>query len=387
MTQKEQEAAPKKGKLRWFNPFGKGIGPATRSLRLVLLLALLYLLAAVPVCIYEYYQAFPEHFDPRPLAQAPVAQAPAQPETQAGSQAETQDEQAAGEQGAQAAPAPAPQPAPAPAPAQAQVKGMVFTGALITMGERLLVSWLPNDVIYPTVLLDNPQNFQLGQLEVIRYCSRVLRDKLSRQRTTDKIDPDADQAFTDFSNNPHYWLWPSAESKFGAGVKALKRYRQGLAKGTSHFYARADNLIELLDQLTSLLGGVDTRLSNAPRDWPQRLSEETAGDRYTSGEKTTRVRVPWLQIDDNFYYGRGVAYALRHVLLAVQWEFNEILSIKRSQELLANIIEELALADFEPWLVQNGSRDSIFANHSLTLMATLENVRQKLTNLQQMLER
>jgi hypothetical protein len=51
------------------------------------------------------------------------------------------------------------------------------------------------------------------------------------------------------------------------------------------------------------------------------------------------------------------------------------------------VIEDLALADFEPLLVLNGSRDSVFANHSLMLMATLEDVRQKLINLQQMLER
>ena len=52
-----------------------------------------------------------------------------------------------------------------------------------------------------------------------------------------------------------------------------------------------------------------------------------------------------------------------------------------------SIVEDLRLADFEPMMVLNGSRDSIFANHSLKLMATLENVRQKMINLQQMLER
>jgi hypothetical protein len=82
-----------------------------------------------------------------------------------------------------------------------------------------------------------------------------------------------------------------------------------------------------------------------------------------------------------------VAYGLREVLLAVRWEFREILEVKRSGELMDTVVEELALADFEPLLVLNGSRDSLFANHSLMLMATLEDVRQKLINLQQMLER
>jgi hypothetical protein len=316
--------------------------------RLILLLVVIYFAAAPFVCWYEYNRAFPPYFDPVPKS--------------------------SGQQDSAAKPA---EPAP----------GTVFTNTLITLGQQLLVSWTPNDVIYPTILLDNPQNYQLGQLEVIRYCTRVLRDKLSRQRTTDKIDANADRAFTDFSNNPHLWIFPSAESKFSDGVKSLKKYQQGLEAGSSHFYPRADNLIELLDQLTSLLGGVNTRLANAPRDWSDRLSEETAGDRYTSGEIKQRVKVPWLNIDDNFYFGRGVAYALRQVLMAVAWEFRQILDIKRSHELTANVIEELALANFEPLVVLNGSRDSIFANHSLKLMATLENIRQKLINLQQMLER
>jgi hypothetical protein len=255
------------------------------------------------------------------------------------------------------------------------------------MARDMQLAWLPNDLIYPTVLLDNPQSFQLGQLEVLRYATRVLRDKLSRQRTTDKIDPEADKAFTAFSNNPHLWLWPSFESKLAAGAKALEAYRRGLGRDESHFYPRADNLIELLDQLTSLLGGENTRLANAPPDRAERLSEETAGDQFLSGERRRVVQVPWLEVDNNFYHARGVAYALRQVLLAVKWEFREILEVKRSGELMDTVIEDLALADFEPLLVLNGSRDSVFANHSLMLMATLEDVRQKLINLQQMLER
>ena len=342
MSSLVEEVKPKRSKLRWFNPFSRGINPLLRLVRAVLLAALIYFVAAIPICVYDYGRAFPEPFDPRP--------------------ANTQ-------------------------PGQQVAAGVIFTRALITLGDQLMVAWLPNDKIYPTILLDNPQNFQLGQLEVLRYSTRVLRDKLSRQRTTDKIDPYADQAFTDLNNNPTYWMWPSAESKYTEGVGALRRYQEGLKKGSSHFYGRADNLIELLDQYTSLLGGVNRRLANAPRDWPERLSEETAGDRYTEGERVTRIKVPWTEVDDNFYYARGVGYAMRPMLLAVQWEFSEVLKIKRSMELLTNIIEELALANFEPWVVQNGDRDSIFANHSLTLMATLENVRQKLVDLKSILER
>jgi hypothetical protein len=333
------------GRAGWLNPFGSGLQAGGRLWRAVLLLVVLYFISAPFVMWYEYNRAFPPFFDPTPPPSAP---------------AESQ---------------------------MLQTSGMVFTSTLITLGDNMLAAWLPNDVIYPAILMDNPQNFQLGELEVLRYCTRVLRDKLSRQRTTDRIDRYADRAFTDFSNNPHLWIFPAAETKFADGVKSLQAYRQGLVKGSSHFYPRADNLIELLEQFTSLLGGVDTRLANAPRDVGQRLSEETAGDTTLQGKRRLKVAVPWSQIDDNFYFGRGVAYAMYEVMLATRWEFRDVIEMKRSRELVDTIIDELKLADFEPMVVLNGSRDSIFANHSLKLMATLESVRQKMTNLQQMLER
>ena len=341
----DSENAVKSGKgskLRLINPFASGSSFGGRLGRGLLLLIVLYLVATPVICLHAYFRAFTPFFDPL----APYA----------------------------------------PEGAAKPVQGVVFTETLITLGDQLLTAWLPNDKVYPTIWLDNPQNFQLGQLEVLRYSTRVLRDKLSRQRTTDKIDAHADRAFTDFSNNPHFWVFPSAESKYQSGIQALKDYRGGLKKRDSHFYPRADNLIELLDQLTSLLGGENTRLSNAPRDWTERLSEETAGDRYTEGETYKKVEVSWWKIDDNFYHARGVAYALRHVLAAVNYDFAEILKLKRADELMTNILAELSLANFEPLMVLNGSRASIFANHSLSLMATLENVRQKLLNIQHMVE-
>lgn len=343
--QGKKQGQDSKTKRSWLNPFASGLGLVSRLWRAVLLVVLLYFITAPFVMWYEYDRVFPQFFDPRPVQSDVSGQKLNDP-----------------------------------------AAGVVFTDALTTMTDQMLEAWLPNDVIYPSILLDNPQNFQLGELEVIRYSVRLLRDKLSRQRTTDKIDPHVDLAFTYFSNNPHLWIFPAAETKFSGGIKALEAYRAGLIAGSSHFYARADNFIELLDQLTSLLGGVDTRLANAPRDVSERLSEETAGDSYSQGEQRQKVAVPWNRIDDNFYFAQGVAYALHEVMLAVRWEFRHVIRIKRSGELVDTIIEELRLADFEPMLVLNGSRDSIFANHSLKLMATLENVRQKMVNLQQMLE-
>ena len=264
--------------------------------------------------------------------------------------------------------------------------GIMFTRTLIRVSEEMTSNWLPNDKIWPTALVDNVPNYQLGELEGIRYSVRVLRDKLSRLRTTDKIDGDAEAAFVFFSNDPKKWILPSAESKFKDGVKSLKAYEKRLAAGQADFYPRADNLNELLDQYVSLLGGVTTRLSNAPKQKKTVLSEETAGDQYTKGEKQVRVHVPWTQIDDNFYYAQGVAYVLRQMMVAVNHDFANILEVKKAGELVVRIIQVLDESQFEPIVILNGSRGSIWANHSLHLQSLLEDARQKIRSLQDMLK-
>lgn len=267
-----------------------------------------------------------------------------------------------------------------------ETPGFVFSSTLIQIGDEMLHPWLPNDKIYPTIFLDNPQNFQLGELEILRYSVRVLRDKLSRLRTTDIIDKNCDKAYGALSNDPERWILPSAENRFGVGIKELKKYRDNLEQENANFYPRVDNLIELLDQYNSLLGGINSRLAHAPRDQKFALSEETAGDQYLEGEKVVKAKVPWLKIDDNFYYARGVAYGLRQVMLAVRYEFREVIELKKSQELLDRIIELLNLCQFEPIYVANGGRSSLWANHSLALLATTEDIRQKIGSLKDMLK-
>jgi hypothetical protein len=263
--------------------------------------------------------------------------------------------------------------------------GVVFNQTLITITEQMADRWLPNDKFYPTIFLDNPQNFQLGQLEAVRYTTRVMRDKLSRLRTTDKIDPDAENAFVFFSNDPKKWILPSAESKFRNGVDSLKRYGARLETGEASFHPRADNLNELIDQYVSIMGGVNTRLSNAVGHKKGMLSEETSGDQYSEGEKMVQVRVPWTQVDDNFYYAQGVAYVLRQMMMAIRYEFKNIIEIKKADELVGRTVQLLGDSQFEPLLVLNGDRGAITANHSLQLQSLLEDARQKMRSFQDML--
>ena len=258
--------------------------------------------------------------------------------------------------------------------------GTAFVNTTISLMENELSSsggWLPNDTpLSPTWLLDNKQNFQLGVLEVVRYNTRVLRDGLSRQRSTDSIDPDCDKAFTSFSNDPLKWIFPSAEGKYQEGIDRLESFRLHLESGSAYFYPRSDNLIQLLEQYASLLGGVNTRLLNVSRtrfSSPDNASTVSGMPHYT--------RVPWLKIDDNFYFARGVGYGLYHMFKAVRIDFAQVLKDKNADIIMDEIIASLEETSFEPLVVTNGGKKGLFASHCSNLRVFLDDARQKINSL------
>jgi len=237
--------------------------------------------------------------------------------------------------------------------------------------------WLPNDLaLTPGWMLDNRPNFQLGVLEVVRYSTYALRENLSRQRTTDRIDPDCDTAFTRFSNDPERWMMPSAENKYRGGIVALDTYVGNLKQGSAYFYPRSDNLIMLLEQYASLLGGATARLLNASRPEATAIGEDLSD----------HAPVTWSEIDNNLYYAQGVGYGLYHVFLAIAVDFEKILSDKNSEQIAREIIASLEESYFEPTIVTNGNRSGILANHSNNLRVFLDDARQKMNSLIKMLD-
>jgi len=258
------------------------------------------------------------------------------------------------------------------------VKGAAFVKVNELLIEQMSDNWLPNDLFWPTLFLDNMPNFQMGELEVVRYNVRVLRDNLSRMRTTDKLDRWAEGAFTSLSNDPLKWWFPSAESKWRKANRDLHAYYDGLKNGTSFFYPRSDNLVELLSQYASLMGGVNTRLINAPQRKGVVLPDLGDGTKGAEGGEMVQIDIPWRQIDDNFYYAQGVAYALYASFQAIRIDFYELLKRKNSIQFVDKIIENLGRCLFEPWFVFNGSPDSIFANHSLNVSGVFNDARQKI---------
>lgn len=275
-----------------------------------------------------------------------------------------------------------------PAPEGDYKKGILLTNTMIAIGDDLFSNWLPNDKIWPTVLLDNPQNFQLGQLEMMRYITRVMRDNLTKMESNSPIDSNIDAAFTLLSNDPFKWIMPSAESRYKEATSNYRQYRDRLAAGEAMFDPREDNLKELLNQCASLMGDINSRLANAPNHQRYRISREEvspAPPEASSDKQSAETKVSWSEIDNNFYYAQGVAYVLRQVMVAVRYEFTDILKNKNAIGQVDRIIESLNQSQFEPIMVLNGDTGSMMANHSLELHSILENARQKIIGLDKMI--
>ena len=152
---------------------------------------------------------------------------------------------------------------------------------------------------------------------------------------------------------------------------------KSIGLGSAYFYPRSDNLIQLLEQYASLLGGVNTRLLNASRTAREARRDKSAA----TSDLPQYQRVPWLKIDDNFYFARGVGYGLLHMFKAIQIDFAQVLHDKNADIIMDEIIASLEETNFEPLLVTNGGKDGIFASHSSNLRVFLDDARQKINSL------
>lgn len=241
--------------------------------------------------------------------------------------------------------------------AEGKIKGQAFawtTGEL--MRQELDWGWQPNDMLWPTRFLDNRPNFQIGVLDVVRRNAFCMWEYLSRQRMADVKYKELDDAFSSFSNGPKIWFWPPPEWKYATGNERLETYSQNLENQKSTFYPRADNLIKLVDYYRSTAGEANNVLMEA--SW----------------------KTPWMKIDDNFYYAKGVAWGLYHSMLAVKIDFARVLKDKNCEVLVDQILSDLRRClDLDPYIVFNGGGG--MANHSSNLSSPLSEAARKMENL------
>ncbi len=212
--------------------------------------------------------------------------------------------------------------------------------------------WRPNDLIKFT---DNVNNFQLGVLEVTRRSVVILAERITRTGSTASFDKNLANAMNWFMVKSNSYWFPSAESKYKAGVKELNIYIKKLLLSDALFFTRTDNLIPLLSSYEDLLGSCDEDL----------IKQKKNGENINS-----------FTADNYFYYAQGVASSLYTILKAVQIDFKEILNSRGGVKLLEHAIESCHIAsNIDPWLITDCDFDGIFANHRANMAAPISHAR------------
>lgn len=278
---------------------------------------------------------------------------------------------------------------------EAIVTGYVTTSTLVEIASTLLDKpggYLSNDVMPPSVFMDNIPNWEFGVLVQVRDFTKALRNDISRAQTQSKENPDLAKAEPQFNVDSRSWLFPRAESEYREGIAAVERYLHALTEAQetgTQFFSRADNLNDWLKIVANRLGSLSQRLSASVGQ--ERINIDLAGEpdasRSTYQSSTMAVKTPWLEIDDVFYEARGTCWALIHLLRAIEVDFEQVLKKKNAVASLQQIIRELESTQRRVWspMVLNGSDFGFFANYSLVMSSYVSRANAGIIDLRDLL--
>jgi len=276
------------------------------------------------------------------------------------------------------------------------VPGYVTTHTLMYVAQKMMDKrggYLSNDIMPPSVFMDNIPNWEFGVLTQVRDFAKALRNDLSRSQTQSLEDKDLKEGEPKFNIDNSSWLMPAAESEYGEAIDFVENYLHRIASiedDDGQFFSRADNLRDWLKTVEKRLGNLSQRLSASVGQ--RRVNTDLAGDSEakqstpTAGEM--KVRTPWLKIDDVFYEARGTSWALIHLLRAVEYDFQEVLQKKNALISLRQIIRELEATQETIWspMVLNGTDFGFFANHSLVMSSYIARANAGIIDLRDLLK-
>lgn len=275
------------------------------------------------------------------------------------------------------------------------VTGYTTTSSLINVTSTLLNKsggYLSNDMMPPSVFMDNMPAWEYGALEMSRDLALSMRKDFSRSQSQSTEHEALKKAQPQFNISSEAWAWPSAESEYQKGIDFLIVYRTQIADQNnreSQFYARADNLRGWLKEAEKRLGSLSQRLSASVGQ--ERLNTDLAGDKEAHQATYTplqnEVKTSWWEIDDVFYESRGSTWALLHFLQAVEYDFADVLEKKNARVSLQQIIRELEATQETVWspVILNGNGFGLVANHSLVMANYISRANAALIELSELL--
>jgi hypothetical protein len=260
-----------------------------------------------------------------------------------------------------------------PGKADLPARGSETVAMMSTLLDREVngYGWKPNNPwLYPTALMDNMPNFQLGILASLRPVGLELRDSVARLRGSGGTDTDLEAVYTAISYAPDRWLvgakFPflgmSSESQYRDAIKGLRGYNARVGTGQAIYERRIDTLVRLLDRLALSLGGASNEIDRRMQS-PGGLFDTKA--------------------DDVFYRTKGQCYAAYLLLSAMRNDYSSVVKDRAVANLWADMMDELKQAVvLDPWIVSNGnSGDVLVQNHLAAQGVHLERARQRLREI------
>lgn len=275
------------------------------------------------------------------------------------------------------------------------VVGYYTTHTAIELTSRILDKnggFTANDAFPPGAWLDNMPAFEEGVVLQLRDLSLTLRNDWSRAQAQSVEDPDLIVVQGQYAIDTESWAFPAAESEYATGADHLAKYLVRLTDNDAtdaQFYSRADNLADWLGLVQKRLGALSQKLSQSVgKEQPDIALAGDPAARQSTPRPASRVeRTPFTERDDVFYEARGQAYALIHLLKAVQVDFKDVLANKNATVSVANIVRELEPTQDTIWspMILNGDGFGFVANHSLVMAAHLARANAAIIQLQELL--
>ena len=219
-------------------------------------------------------------------------------------------------------------------------------------------SWTPNlPFIFPSYVLDNMPNFQLGIMSSVRCLAQAFAQKLE-QNISEETGRHLQKAAKLLQYPGNVWMFspqnkltpaPSSSSQYRRARKNLVKYSQSLADGTFVFYRHHDDLAYFLTKFENLLKKSSEQIEVQIREHSSDLIDNKA--------------------DDIFYHGKGQIYGMYLLLKAMTEDYKEILVKKDVYLEWTQMLNALETgSQLSPAVVRNGELESTYSPNHLVVL-------------------
>lgn len=226
----------------------------------------------------------------------------------------------------------------------------VAMAAALIQREVELHHWIANDpFFYPTALLDNAPNYQMGIIAALSRFAIEMTDHIGRTRGSSEVDRDLDQAAGLLKYPGNVWVFnlstsvlptASSEAQYRQARKALQAYNMRLAAHQATFEARADNLQAYLERVAADLGSSSAVLERRVREHGGEIID--------------------FHSDDIYYSTKGKLYGHYMVLREIGNDFKPVLDEKQLGPAWNQMLSSLReAAKLQPLIVRNGLPDDM----------------------------